>query len=191
MLENRRLKDEEEEKKWKTCLVKLYLNLSLCNLRMHKPKPAITNCRKVLDLDKRNVKAVYRLGQVSIRSNLVPLQQTSHLLQAYMQLSEFNLSRQHLVRAGRMAPGNSEIRQELEKLNRYAQWNKYYTKHKCISSQKVRESFHIMVFYFGCQSVPLFQSFSKTVWNCFTISVPSIDTSRSRFTLCLVLLYGS
>ena len=64
MLENRRLKDDEEEKKWKKALIKLYLNLSLCNLRMHRPKPAITNCRNALDLDEKNVKAVFRLGQV-------------------------------------------------------------------------------------------------------------------------------
>ena len=41
LLEERRLKDAEEEKKWKAVLLKLYLNQSLCSLRQGKPKLAI------------------------------------------------------------------------------------------------------------------------------------------------------
>lgn len=70
MLEKRRLKNVEEEEKWKNVLVKLYLNQSLCFLRMHKPRPAITSCRNVLDLEGGNVKAVFRLGQVSVTQDL-------------------------------------------------------------------------------------------------------------------------
>jgi len=64
LLENTRLKDEKEEHQWKQVLVKLYLNLCLCNLRLKKPKPVITHCRKTLELDPENVKAHFRLGQV-------------------------------------------------------------------------------------------------------------------------------
>lgn len=64
ILEKRRLKDEEEEQKWKTLLVKLYLNQSLCSIRMKRPKLAIVLCRSVLDLDEKNVKAIFRMGQV-------------------------------------------------------------------------------------------------------------------------------
>ena len=67
---------------------------------MHKPKPTITLCRKVLQFDEKNVKAVFRLGQ------------------AYMQLSEFGKSRKYLIRAGRLSPSNVEIRQELAKLDK-------------------------------------------------------------------------
>lgn len=35
-----------------------------------------------------------------------------------MQLSEFEQSRHYLLKAGKLSPGNVEIRQELEKLNR-------------------------------------------------------------------------
>ena len=38
--------------------------------------------------------------------------------QAHMQLSEFEQSRHYLLKAGKLSPGNVEIRQELEKLNR-------------------------------------------------------------------------
>lgn len=64
MLEKRRLQGPEEEKRWKSIMIKLYLNLSLCYLRMRKPKPAVTHSRNALDLDGRNVKATFRLGQV-------------------------------------------------------------------------------------------------------------------------------
>ena len=35
-----------------------------------------------------------------------------------MQLSEFGKSREHLIKAGKLSPGNEEIRQELQKLDR-------------------------------------------------------------------------
>ena len=40
------------------------------------------------------------------------------LLQAYMQLSEFEKSRSYFIKAGRLSPGNPEIRQELQKLDK-------------------------------------------------------------------------
>lgn len=64
LLEKRRLKDDAEERKWKSILIKLYLNLSLCNLRLRKPTLAITHSRSALALDIKNVKAIFRLGQV-------------------------------------------------------------------------------------------------------------------------------
>ena len=36
-----------------------------------------------------------------------------------MQLSEFDKSRPYLIKAGQLLPGNAEIRQELEKLDRF------------------------------------------------------------------------
>ena len=63
-LEALRLKDEEEEAVWKSSLKKIYLNLSLCNLKQRKSHLALSNCRRVLELDGKNVKALFRLGQV-------------------------------------------------------------------------------------------------------------------------------
>ncbi len=65
MLEPAHLKDEKEEEKWKEMLIKLYLNLALTNLKQCKSPLAIINCRRVLELDSHNVKATFRLGQVS------------------------------------------------------------------------------------------------------------------------------
>jgi len=41
------------------------------------------------------------------------------MLQAYMQLSEFKKSRSYFIKAGQLSPGNPEIRQELQKLDKY------------------------------------------------------------------------
>lgn len=64
-LEAVRLKDEAEEKVWRISLKKLYLNLSLCNLKQRKSQLALSNCKRVLELDSKNVKAIFRIGQVS------------------------------------------------------------------------------------------------------------------------------
>ena len=58
------LKDEKEERLWSVALLKLYLNLSLCDIKQCKSTLAITHCRRALELDGKNVKATFRLGQV-------------------------------------------------------------------------------------------------------------------------------
>ncbi len=65
LLEPARLKDEVEEKQWKEVLLKLYLNQSLVSLKLNKYRLAVAQCRRALDIDPRNVKANFRLGQVS------------------------------------------------------------------------------------------------------------------------------
>lgn len=64
LIEDVHLRNEEEEEVWKQALIKLYLNLSLCLLRLKKAERAAALCRKALDLDENSVKAHYRLGQV-------------------------------------------------------------------------------------------------------------------------------
>ena len=64
LLESSRLKDSEEEELWTDALIKLYINLSLTNLKQKKPKCAITNCRRVLELKENNVKATFTLAKV-------------------------------------------------------------------------------------------------------------------------------
>ena len=49
-----------------------------------------------------------------------------------MQLAEFTRSKEYLMRAGKLAPNNAEIRQELQKLDRYVK-------------QMVRECLHCSV----------------------------------------------
>ena len=120
ILEPLRLKDEEDEKLWKDALLKLLLNLALCCLRQGKEKPAIRHCRRVLELDRKNIKATFRLGQVRARSLITMLDHLLSLfrIQAYMHLGEFSKSRNELLKAARLAPGNDEIRAEMVKLEK-------------------------------------------------------------------------
>jgi FK506-binding protein 6 len=99
LLENARIKNEEEERLWKDSLTKLYLNMSLCCLKKSSAPRAISFANKVLDFDSKNVKAIFRLGQ------------------AYMMLSEFKRARDKFVVAIRLAPNSEDIRRELLKLD--------------------------------------------------------------------------
>jgi hypothetical protein len=65
LLENTRLTEEEEEKKWKSVMLKLYLNMSQVSLKQVKPKKAIFFCKLALDFDPKNVKALFRYGVVT------------------------------------------------------------------------------------------------------------------------------
>ncbi|XP_064391991.1 inactive peptidyl-prolyl cis-trans isomerase FKBP6-like [Halichondria panicea] len=120
LLESARLKDEIEEKQWKEVLLKLYLNQSLVSLKLNKHRLAVAQCKRALDIDPRNVKANFRLGQ------------------AFMKLSEFKKSRDHLLKAGRLSPGNQEIRLELQKLDRAV--SKFRTLEKTMYTKMVQFS---------------------------------------------------
>ncbi|XP_011402831.2 PREDICTED: inactive peptidyl-prolyl cis-trans isomerase FKBP6-like [Amphimedon queenslandica] len=99
LLESSRLQDEEEEELWKDSLMKLYINLSLTNLKQRKPKCVITNCRRVLELKDNNVKATFTLAK------------------AFSMLGEWSESRKYLVKAIKLSPNNAEIRKEMAKLD--------------------------------------------------------------------------
>ncbi|CAO3645019.1 unnamed protein product [Cunninghamella echinulata] len=55
--------DNKEMEQLKQILVTLLLNMGMCSLKLKNPNKAIEYCEKVIDLDKSNVKAYYRLGQ--------------------------------------------------------------------------------------------------------------------------------
>eukprot|EP00112_Aurelia_sp_Birch-Aquarium-sp1_P024134 Seg748.1 transcript_id=Seg748.1/GoldUCD/mRNA.D3Y31 product="Inactive peptidyl-prolyl cis-trans isomerase FKBP6" protein_id=Seg748.1/GoldUCD/D3Y31 len=98
-METSRLADEEEERTMeKTCLT-LYLNASICGIKIGNWRNAAIFARKALRIDKKSVKANYRLGK------------------ALGQMSEFEDARKLLLEAQRLDPKNREVRAELEKLN--------------------------------------------------------------------------
>ena len=66
LLETCHLKSEEEEMESRRLLISLNLNLALCCLRLSHSPRAITFSRKVLNLDRNNAKALFRLGQVHL-----------------------------------------------------------------------------------------------------------------------------
>ncbi len=99
LLENTNIKDEAEEARWKAVMLKLNLNMSAVCLKQSKPKKCIFYCKQTLDLDKDNVKSLFRYGQ-SLRI-----------------LQDFDRAKKMLLRAYNLSPSNKEISNEMEKLN--------------------------------------------------------------------------
>lgn len=62
ILEEASLKDDADEALQQRALVKLYLNRSMCALKLEKWDHAITFSNRALDIDPKNPKALYRYG---------------------------------------------------------------------------------------------------------------------------------
>lgn len=99
LLDNTCLATEEEEKKWKSVQLKLYLNMSQVCLKRSKPKKTIYYCKLSLDLEPQNAKAIYRYGK-SLRL-----------------LQDFDRARKFLLRAYKLTPTSKEIADEITKLD--------------------------------------------------------------------------
>jgi len=84
-------KTDEDKAKSKEHKIPILLNMAQVNMKQKNYSDAVGNCEKVLDLDKNNIKAVYRRGQ------------------AWMALSEFDKANDDLVRAKELDPQNKEI----------------------------------------------------------------------------------
>ncbi|KAH3742590.1 heat-shock protein 70 [Pelomyxa schiedti] len=85
----------EEKQNVDDLLCTLYLNLSLCYLKLDKPQKAIENCHKVVEKQSTNVKALFRRGQ------------------AYRQTKEYELAKKDLEAGLKLEPGNLAIKKEL------------------------------------------------------------------------------
>ncbi|XP_014258450.1 peptidyl-prolyl cis-trans isomerase FKBP4 isoform X1 [Cimex lectularius] len=55
--------DGEDEKERKALLAAGHSNISLCNLKLNRPRDAIHSCNSVLEIDEKNEKAFFRRGQ--------------------------------------------------------------------------------------------------------------------------------
>lgn len=60
MLEGASLKDDEDERMQQRALLKLYINRSLCAVKLERWDHAITFSNQALDIDAQNSKALYR-----------------------------------------------------------------------------------------------------------------------------------
>nr|QBH73891.1 fk506-binding protein [Isotomurus palustris] len=59
----------EEEETRKSLLLASYLNQAMCNLKLNRSPQAIRNCDDALDMDKNNLKGLYRRGLARIGIN--------------------------------------------------------------------------------------------------------------------------
>ncbi|ESO97333.1 hypothetical protein LOTGIDRAFT_114969 [Lottia gigantea] len=100
LLEMYNLKNEQEEEEQQKMLKKLYLNMSLCCLNLCHSGRAILYCKRVLEIEFNNCKALFRYGK------------------ALRQLQEFERSRAYYKEAQKLEPHNKEISQALVELEK-------------------------------------------------------------------------
>lgn len=98
LLENRESICSTEKDSLKTALLPVYLNLSLTELRLEKPKKALKYGNKALEIDQANTKALFRCGQ------------------AHLELQEFESAQQCLLLAQGRKPFDSDINNLLRKV---------------------------------------------------------------------------
>ncbi|KAM6242102.1 inactive peptidyl-prolyl cis-trans isomerase FKBP6 [Porphyrio hochstetteri] len=89
---------EEEQSQINASKVLLFLNLSLTYLKLERPEQALAYGEKVLEIDQRNAKALFRCGQ------------------ACLCMTEYERARDFLARAQHIQPFNRDINNELKKL---------------------------------------------------------------------------
>jgi len=91
LLENANLKNEQEEIEMKQSAVKLYVNMSLCDLKEAKSGRSCKNARKALEIEPKHVRALYLLAR------------------ALQQLGELESAKKEIYKAHKIKPGNEDI----------------------------------------------------------------------------------
>lgn len=94
---------EDEKKEIENIKLPCLLNLAACQLKTKDYADCVLTCSKALDIDNKNVKALYRRGQ-------------AHSLNG-----EFDKAKEDLTEAVHLSPKSKEIRDELEKLKKNIQ----------------------------------------------------------------------
>lgn len=85
---------DEEKQRAKLLKISCNLNNAACKLKLKDYKEAVKLCTKVLDIDSRNVKALYRRAQ------------------AYIQLVDLELAEQDIKKALEIDPDNRDVKME-------------------------------------------------------------------------------
>ncbi|XP_033731009.1 tetratricopeptide repeat protein 9C-like [Pecten maximus] len=81
-------------------LFKMYHHMAVCSDRMAKPGRCISYCKRMMEIEPENVKALYFFGK------------------ALHQQQEFDRARGYLIKAQRIEPSNRSINEQLAKLER-------------------------------------------------------------------------
>lgn len=113
LLERCRLKEESEEKLMNEALLLLYLNASLCSLRLGQGIRARKYGRKALDIDPKNIKAIFRIAL------------------GFQKEGELSKAREWFLRSQRQEPNNPDVREALLKLEKEVKLWKTTQKQMC------------------------------------------------------------
>lgn len=113
------MKDGGEEKRQKHLLLKLYLNRSHCFIKLHMPKKACLDLQKVLSMEPRNAKALYRMGRAKrmLGNNSEAEMSVDLLNNCILALTCIFVSTRYLKRAQKLAPNDESIGHELVSLD--------------------------------------------------------------------------
>lgn len=99
ILEDRMTANEEQEKRAKHLLLKLYCNVATVLNELRKHYAASTYCKRALQIDPKNVKALYHYGKASIDNG------------------NYELAKKHLMLAQDLEPGSMDIAKQLTRLD--------------------------------------------------------------------------
>jgi len=102
--------NDEEKKEVDSVKLPCLLNLAACQIKTKDYYECVLSCSKALDIDNKNVKALYRRGQAQSLSG------------------EYEKAKEDLTEALQLAPKNKEIRQEFDQLK--SNINSYKQKQK-------------------------------------------------------------
>nr|XP_054749408.1 inactive peptidyl-prolyl cis-trans isomerase FKBP6-like [Lytechinus pictus] len=106
ILEGAHLRNQEEEDQMRSVHTKICLNIALCSSKLKTPERVISYCNRVLAVDPKNPKALYRKGM------------------AQMELRDFRGAHVFLTKAQQQEPSNAAILSGLRELNKaWRQWN--------------------------------------------------------------------
>lgn len=106
---------ERENQEYTKLEINLHLNMALAKFHMEKYYDCINDCTTVLNLDKNNAKAYYRIGH------------------AYMSLDLYKESKEHFLKAMELNPNDSNVKKSLLTLKQKVEM--YNKKNKCVCSK--------------------------------------------------------
>lgn len=106
---------EIENQEYTKLEINLHLNMALAKFHMEKYYDCINECTMVLNLDKNNAKAYYRIGH------------------AYMSLDLYKESKEHFLKAMELNPTDSNVKKSLLTLKQKVEM--YIKKNKCVCSK--------------------------------------------------------
>ncbi|KII62857.1 Peptidyl-prolyl cis-trans isomerase D [Thelohanellus kitauei] len=98
--ENALLYSQDDEAQMNEFCVSMFLNVSICSLKLGKYKYTISMCKKVLSIEPNHLKATFLIGKV------------------YRLQSKFNKAKEFLLRAKQMSPLNGDVCKELTLLSK-------------------------------------------------------------------------
>ena len=141
---NKSLKDEDIESLKKDYLIPCYSNLSYINIKQKNWKSVISNANSILEIEKQNIKALYRKCYAEINlSEYKNAEETLYQLKSLIGESpEFGNLKKSL--------DEKKMSDKLQEMKKYKKMMNYY--HKYNEEKEYKEMSKIGQLFYGCHS---------------------------------------